>query len=144
MICNDCPLANICKVFEVIVNARPYVDIHVNDCLIDKSEETKGADTPQGNSPQKGWKDSSQILDKSRRIKELQGEPEGTPDFRVIDPKEENSEPPMEEPDVQSCSICEEYIIWESVTCYACGRIVCPGCSIESVDDKQPYCTDCF
>ena len=146
MICNHCSMASICKVFEIVVASRPYVDVYVQKCFI-KKEDKKNSDIPS--EPSIEHKSPEKILEKSRRIKELQnnsGETENS-DFRVVEPRELNNcmeDQNIEEPNMEICSICEEYIIWNSVICYSCNRVICHQCSVESADDKQTYCTDCF
>lgn len=133
MICFDCPNTAICKIFDTVMKAKPYVDIHIKGCQIKLPENFRHGDSEvvtkktQPRTPE-------EILEISEKIKEMQQSRQ-----EDLPPEEED-----DSDDLKMCQICSEYIIYEHFTCVECGREICQHCNVESADDRKIYCTDCF
>ena len=137
MICFDCPHTAICKIFDTVMKSKPYVDIQIKGCQIKLPDNYQSKDSQVVTYGKSGQRTPEELLAVSERIKNADKEKRCKDELPEPDETEDEGE-------LLACGVCEEYIIRDKQICTDCGKTICPVCSVESADDKQTYCTECF
>lgn len=115
MICNNCNVQPVCKIFEQNEKIKNDIAISVDYCnfMVDK----------KSNSPTTEIK----FVDLRKRMEDLKAYEDNL--------KRDKCEQHI----CESCGATDDYC----QKCSVCGRYICPNCSVESIDGKT-YCLECY
>ena len=143
MICHNCGLRTICKIYDVLTVHAAAIDVSLSSCTYCRSQKEMAATVEIKNEPipelslEKAL-DPNRVVEMSEKIKSYTNPPEKKPT-----PTSPSSDD--EDDDRHECNIChvKEGPGVELTACDKCGEAVCYNCATETVSGYT-LCDSCY
>lgn len=153
MICVDCKLKSICKVFEMSTNMSPSMNILVSNCRMCLANDPISTDpqtVPVVDKPVVRTQEALLSISERIKIATVKSDPVSVTPV-VAKPAKSTAKTKKKDADIAidkltvKCSGCGEKVFDAvAVKCTACGNVLCDNCITNDMNTDLPYCEECW
>ena len=150
MQCYTCQFSSICKVFQMANDFKIIADVYITNCKVFFGQVLPTGESVINTNPGQPNNNFSRTQRTPQQLNEISE--------RIRKEHDKLKKKPKEKEEAKDISIQEKLTIVHLknncptcgaeagtlLKCAGCGKDICHGCAVESIEDGQPYCEECW